>query len=469
MRAIMTSLSALAFALSLFAGPIAQPVVAELQWQKSRVEQVSYPAQPTSRAKAPPRRRAKAPTMVTRPQAKQAYNAERLSHNQQVVEQATGILQNAATTTARNANRRSSFLDGAIEPACHNCADGSSGYGNSGGYSEFGDFGGVEASCGVGGCGDCLGEPTCGLTYGETCGCGDIGCGGACGDVCGCGDVACGGTCGVSLGGCQDRGAVPLILYVPPIQELTFFGGVQAFKGALDNGRDRGNFGLNVGVNAAGRMAWLPFSGLSYQIGYRVTQSQLHGDAATNSSVSPTQQFVTAGLFHRKQVGLQYGVVYDVLRDERQVSADFGQIRGLISVVNPRGRELGFMFSTATNDTAIGNRVYDAVDQYLLFYRIHGPQGGEFRVFGGFDEDSMGILGGDIDVPLTSRVSLQTGFSYLIPEDDAQGIGAEEEAWNLGMNLVWHYGKRAKQSYRSPFRPMFNVADNGSMFIDDTP
>jgi hypothetical protein len=262
---------------------------------------------------------------------------------------------------------------------------------------------------------------------------------------------------------------VPLVLYVPPIQELTVFGGVQAFKGALDEGRDRGNFGFHGGVNAGGRMSWLPFQGLAYQIGYQATQSKLHGDDATNSADGHTQQFITAGLFHRKQVGLQYGVVYDVLRDERQVSADFGQVRGLISVVNPRGREIGFMFSTATNETAIGNRVYDAVDQYLLFYRIHGPSGGEFRVFGGFDEDNMGILGGDLDIPLTCRMSLQTGFSYLIPEEDAQGIGAEEEAWNLGMNLVWHYGKRAKQSYRSIYRPLFNVADNGTMFIDDTP
>ena len=162
-------------------------------------------------------------------------------------------------------------------------------------------------------------------------------------------------------------------------------------------------------------------------------------------------------------------MVYDVLHDERQVNADFSQVRGLISVVNPRGRELGFMFSTATNETAINGRVYDAVDQYLLFYRVHGPQGGEFRVYGGFDEDNMGILGADADIPLTCRWSLQTGFSYLVPEEDFQGEGAREEAWNIGMNLVWHYGKRAKQSYRSSFRPLFNVADNGTLFVDDTP
>ena len=323
----------------------------------------------------------------------------------------------------------------------------------------------------MGSCGDCCDEPSCGLTYGEVCECGDIGCGGACGDVCGCGDVACGGTCGFdSLGGCKDRGAVPLVLYVPPIQDLTFFGGVQGFKGALDEGRDRGSFGFHEGVNAGGRMSWLPFTKLAYQIGYQATHNQLHGDDTTNSVDSYTQQFVTAGLFHRKQVGLQYGVVYDFLRDERQIAtADFNQLRGLISVTNPHGREIGFMFATSLGDTSINGTIYEPVDQYLLFYRIHGLQGGEFRIYGGFDEDSKGILGSDIDVPLTCQWSMQSGFTYLIPEDSAAGIGAQEEAWNLGMNLVWHYGKRAKQSYRSPFRPMFNVAGNGSMLIDDKP
>ena len=307
-----------------------------------------------------------------------------------------------------------------------------------------------DPSCGVMDCG----EPTCGIAYGEDCGCGDVGCA---------------GSCGGTTGNCVSRGAIPVAFFAPPIQELQFFGGVQAFKGALDATRDRGNFGANLGGNIGGRMSWLPWPGLGYQIGYRAASSQLHGSDIGNTVDPHTQSFFTAGLFHRKQVGLNYGVVYDVLKDERSESADFGQLRGQISIKNPRGHEIGFLFARSLNENTLAGVDYQGVDQYLLFYRVCGQHGGEFRVFGGMDDDSMGIVGGDIDVPRSDRWSLQTGFSYLIPEEEDGGIGAEEEGWNLGMGLVWHYGKRARSGYGSPYRPMFNVADNGTFFVDDRP
>ncbi|MEN0112050.1 MAG: DUF6666 family protein, partial [Planctomycetota bacterium] len=100
-------------------------------------------------------------------------------------------------------------------------------------------------------------------------------------------------------------------------------------------------------------------------------------------------------------------------------------------------------------------------------YRKHGPMGGEVRVFGGLDDDSKGILGADGVLPLTDSWSIRTGFTYVIPEEDAGGVGAEEESWNIGTNLVWHYGKRARRCHRGPFRPLFEVADNGSLIVDD--
>ena len=146
-----------------------------------------------------------------------------------------------------------------------------------------------EPACGFGGCcGECA-EPACGLTYGEPCGCGDIGCAGGCGSACGCGDVC----------GCDD-GGVPILLRVPPLKELTFDLGVQAFKSPLDAGRDRGNFGVNYGVNAGGKMTLFGLPGLGYQIGYRGVSSQLNGTEQPNSVDAHTQQFFTAGLFHRQ-------------------------------------------------------------------------------------------------------------------------------------------------------------------------
>lgn len=388
------------------------PASAQLQWRSTGVQQASH-AEPVAPASRPA---AKAPTVfANEPSAEQADVTPAVAMGPAVSQQGPRF-------------------DAAVAPACGEggCVDG----------CGCGVPMAMEASCGIS-------EPGCGLTYGEACGCGDIGCGGACGDACG-------------------ATAVPLMIYVPPINELTLSVGAQAFKSALDQGRDRGNFGFNQAINLAGPMSWLALPRVGYQIGYRATQSQLHGDATTGDSTSLTQQFFTAGLFHRKQVGLQYGVVYDLLRDERQRAEDFGQIRGLISVTNPRGHEIGFQFAKHLSEYQVdANTSFHAVDQFLLFYRMHGCQGGEFRAFGGFDDDDKGILGGDFSVPLTNSWALETGFTYLVPEGTTGGDGATQEAWNIGVNLVWHYGKRARNAYTAPFRPMFGVADNGSLIVDD--
>jgi hypothetical protein len=161
---------------------------------------------------------------------------------------------------------------------------------------------------------------------------------------------------------------------------------------------------------------------------------------------------------------LQYGVVYDLMHDERQGGNDFDQVRGEISYATGYGRDFGFMFAAQTNARNDGNDVYQATDQFLLFYRLCGRQGGEFRLFAGFDDDSNGIFGTDLSIPLNNRWSLDGGWTYLHGDNVGDGASANE-GWNIGMSLVWHWGCRAKACHSSPYRPMFNVADNGSMII----
>lgn len=419
------------------------PALAELQWQSTGVQQTSHAAPVRHATPRRAKTAAKAPTLVR----EQAAPVRKAPVRQAVAE--------ASAPRVAAAPRQ----DVAVQQACAECG------GHDGCQCGVEPYYDGSSSCWVPGCG--CGEPTCGfgadpscgLTYTEpSCGCGDVGCGG-CGSTCGCGTV-CDGACGV-----------PITICVPPIRELTFEAGVQAFKNPLDRDRDRGSFGFNHAVNLGGSMSWLGTPGIGYQIGHRATLNQLHGNDLQNTADGHDQHFITAGLFHRKAVGLQYGVVYDMLRDERQGSNDFGQVRGLISVINPRGNEIGFTFASHVSESRLPNeqtgRLYHAMNQYLAFYRMHGCQGGEFRVFGGFDDDSKGILGADFAIPLTDRFSLTTGFTYVIPEEDGVGVGSEQEAWNLGMNLVWHYGHRARQSFSGQYRPMFRVADNGSFIVDD--
>ncbi len=351
-----------------------------------------------------------------------------------------------------------------------------------------------EPDCGcVGGCtcGDScyVGDPGCGFPVGPgailgepgcAVGCSD-GCCGECADgVCGCGDACCGdavGGCGdaccddsvhwpQAVFGCDERGCVP-ILWAPPIKEVVFFGGVQGFKNPLDGDRDGGNFGFNEGFNVGGKMAWLPWPGLGYQWGYRATQNQLSGDSNTMSDDSHSQHFVTAGLFQRSRLGLQYGVVWDMLNDERQGANNFSQVRGEISFRGFENRELGLAFAANGNSQVVNGTTYQSADQFLLFYRINGRQGGECRAFAGFSGDSEAIIGSDFHTPLTNRWSLEGNWAYLIPDSGNNGSAAGEEAWNIGMQLVWHYGCRAKSWHTRPYRPMFGVANNASLIVVD--
>ena len=100
---------------------------------------------------------------------------------------------------------------------------------------------------------------------------------------------------------------------------------------------------------------------------------------------------------------------------------------------------------------------------------MHGKRGGEGRVYAGLTDDADGIVGADFLLPLTNCWSLQPSFTYLFPEEGGGSIGARQEAWNIGINLVWHWKGQARNCHQSPYRPLFNVADNGYMIIDDRP
>jgi hypothetical protein len=228
---------------------------------------------------------------------------------------------------------------------------------------------------------------------------------------------------------------------------------------------------LHEGFNSGWKV---PFSNLGYQIGYRGVHSQLNGDKDTNIADPHTQQFVTAGFFQRAKNGLQGGIVWDMLRDERFNAVDFHQLRGELSLMDRGCHELGVSITAHLNeyepfpaDDDQSSIVFQASDQYLLFYRFHGPRGGEGRFYGGFNDDDDGIVGADLLVPLHNSWSLATGFTYLIPAEHAGELGAAHEAWNISTALVWHWDGRARKSHSNCYRPLFNVADNGYLIVDE--
>lgn len=325
--------------------------------------------------------------------------------------------------------------------------------------------GGMEyPSCGPDGC-----SGPCGC--GDVCGCGDAcepgcgcGCGGYCEPGCAYGDQACNDCFCIGPG--DPEACNTIRLRVPKWQEANIFFGVQGFKNPYDLDRDSGNFGFHEGFNIGAK---IPYTFVGYQVGYQAVQSQLNGDEATNDPESRTQHFTTLGLFRRNKDGLQFGSAWDTLVDERHNARTFHQIRSEISWLDCGTHEFGFNATVGIMDHEDNDdqqTVWQTADQYLLFYRLHGKRGGEGRFYAGFSDDSDGIIGSDLLIPVHDRWSINTGFTYLIPDARDGADGASEEAWNINLGLVWHWGCTARSSHCNPYRPLFNVANNGYMILD---
>ena len=251
---------------------------------------------------------------------------------------------------------------------------------------------------------------------------------------------------------------------------LTAFAGVHGYKNGI-NRATSGSFGFQEGFNVASPFDFNPY-GMQSQIGLRATQTDFNGSNFTTDT--RTQLFVTAGLFKRNYAGWQGGFVIDYLLDEWYASVSLAQLRGELSYGVANGSSVGVMFSTNildddTTSTLNGTNVTDAwgtLDYYAFFYEVQSNhhRRGTWRVWVGMTGESDGIIGSDFKIPLAGTWSLEPEFTYVVP-DEATGAGANaEEAWNVGVNLVWYPG-RALGDMNIGRLPMFDVAGNGSMIV----
>ncbi|NLX57437.1 MAG: hypothetical protein GXY58_20225 [Planctomycetaceae bacterium] len=277
--------------------------------------------------------------------------------------------------------------------------------------------------------------------------------------------------CG-GCGGCSTCTGCLIPCPVLALDNIELFAGAQAFSGPLNLGQTA-SFGFHYGLNWGAPTPCLPGQPFGLQIGYRGVSSNYSGASFTEDSRN--QSFITAGLFRRVDWGLQGGLVVDILSDKWYYDdLSLTQLRGELSWVFPRCHELGSFFTAGvtTNDVAStlwsqGRQrtvieQYEPTDLIAFFYRrrFEAVGGGNGRVFGGFTGNGGGLVGVDFDLPLTENWALKTGFTYLIPEDGNNRVAHLDEAWNVGITLVWYPGSR-KSVGNDYFRPLFDVADNG--------
>ena len=288
------------------------------------------------------------------------------------------------------------------------------------------------------------------------------------GDCCGTATASCG-----DCGGCGNCTACLLPCSLFALDNVELFAGAQGFTGPLNRG-ETGSFGFHYGVNWGVPMPCMRTQPFGLQLGYRGVSSNLSG--ASFSEDTRHQNFITAGLFRRVDWGLQGGAVIDVLSDKWYYDdLSLTQVRGELSWVLPEWHELGVTFTagTKTNKLASATLVngfsvvaieeYEATDMMAFFYRARFAEigNGYGRVFAGVTGNSGGLVGADFNLPLTENWALKTGFTYLIPQDGNNRVAYANEAWNVGATLVWYPGRR-KAVGNDYFRPLFDVADNGT-------
>jgi hypothetical protein len=315
---------------------------------------------------------------------------------------------------------------GGIEGGCSDCGGGCDSCGDAGGYFENGD-----QCCGRGGCppGECW--------------------------ITGLGAVLYNGE--YFAGATSFRGS----LFATP--------GVST--GDLSNDNSHGFYGgFNLGLPLC-RLSCGLFSG---QVGIRSVQTNFNGNEF--STENRDQLFVTAGFYRRVDYGFQAGLVADILHEEWFTESDLVQIRGDLSWVYGNGTTLGFRYATNVQDdvnsgvfdgNAFTNLIQSTDDNYRFYYQRVAPGGGMGELSLGWTEGQT-ALGLDFDLPIAERVAMQSGFAYYlgdegVPANAGQVGGNAEDAYNIYVGLVFR--PRGRAYYRSYDRPMFSVADNGSMLI----
>jgi hypothetical protein len=119
--------------------------------------------------------------------------------------------------------------------------------------------------------------------------------------------------------------------------------------------------------------------------------------------------------------------------------------------------------------------VNNTVHTYNAFYRVQFGDANEWKVWGGASHEGQGYVGSILRAPMTRSLALEGTFAYLMPGKSKTakvtipGVAPAftstftPMAWNLGINLVYYPRGRSRRSLASPYRPLFDVADNGTM------
>ncbi len=255
------------------------------------------------------------------------------------------------------------------------------------------------------------------------------------------------------------------------LENTSLFAGTQGFTGPM-NLEGQGSFGFHEGINYGAPLPFFPGSGIGFQVGNRWVQSNLSGTGFSRRQRNQT--FTTIGAFRRASYGWEGGVVADILRDRWYGQVDMTQVRGQISYKFPQVHEWGYWFTASDSNDSVTSPIdqsslrFEITSLHSFFYRRRMTlvPGGELTLFAGASGDKDGLVGTKVFLPVTNSLAFQSDFTYLTPQESTPNGGTANEGWNLGLSLVWRLGMNAQCCEPSCFQPLFDVAGNGTMMLN---
>jgi hypothetical protein len=103
---------------------------------------------------------------------------------------------------------------------------------------------------------------------------------------------------------------------------------------------------------------------------------------------------------------------------------------------------------------------------YAFYFGHKFCTGAEGRVWGGWAGGGLGgLFGADFSVPMGNQLSLDADFNYRIP-NSLPNNAVPLENWNIALSVVWRPWHRGSGECCDSYRPLFNVANNGSFMVN---
>ena len=257
---------------------------------------------------------------------------------------------------------------------------------------------------------------------------------------------------------------------------LTVFIGLDGAKqpqdvgiNALFGGRAAVNLGLQISRD------W----GLGVQVGTAIAAS----DAAVgvlevvDGADSRTQSFTTLGLFQRRNLGLHWGLVYDILHQRYYDDTTLHQLRGRVGAELTQCDQVGLaaMFAIGPKQNAqIGGTTVrlSPIDQVAAYWSHRWQSGGITEGWLGFADGhgevihvlpgnprrkTAPLFGSSLNLPLNDHLAVYGQANFILPPDSG--------TVDAYLGMVYTFG-RGGPTRRNQYAPLLDVAGSPSFAVD---